>query len=192
MNSSASRQSGLTMIEVLVTLFVFTVGLLGLAALQLGALKSTSDSNQRTQAVWVLQELAERMRANNLPAADAGYTTASNCSALPTPWCADHYNPISGGKVNAASCNAAQMAAFDRWEAECSYAATTTYSANSTAAAGRYSSSDFLLSPSTGVRLSVAENDDLFTLTSRWRSKGDDAKQQTSDSVLSAGLEVRR
>ncbi|MCY1294681.1 type IV pilus modification protein PilV [compost metagenome] len=192
MSYLAGRQSGLTMIEVLVTLFVFTVGLLGLAGLQLGALKSTSDSNQRTQAVWVLQELAERMRANNLPAADAGYTAAPNCSALPSPWCADHYNPISKSKVNAVSCNAEQMAAFDRWEAECSYAATTSYTANTTAAAGRYSSNDFLLSPGTGARLNVVENDDLFTLTSRWRSKGDDAKQQSSDSVLSAGLEVRR
>ncbi|WP_160288311.1 type IV pilus modification protein PilV [Pseudomonas knackmussii] len=184
-------QLGITMIEVLVTLLVFTVGLLGIAALQLNALKGIADSNQRSQATWIMQELAERMRANSL-GAESSYTTAANCSALPNPWCADHYNPISGAKVNAATCSSDQMAAFDRWEAQCSYAATTTYSANEAAAAGRYTSSDFLTAPSQGSALSVNANNHLLTLTSRWKSKGDEAKQQSSESVLSASLGVRR
>lgn len=185
-------QMGITMIEVLVTLLVFTVGLLGVAALQLNALKGTADSNQRSQATWVIQELAERMRANNITSNETGYTTAAACSDLPNPWCADHYNPVSGAKVNASTCTSDQMAAFDRWEAQCSYAATTTYSGNSTAAAGRYTSTDFLLAPSQGSTVTVSANNHILTLTSRWRSKGDDAKQQSSESVLSTSLEVRR
>ncbi|WP_423357038.1 type IV pilus modification protein PilV [Pseudomonas citronellolis] len=179
------------MIEVLVTLLVFTIGLLGIAALQLNALKGIADSNQRSQATWVMQELAERMRANSL-GAENSYTTAATCTALPDPWCADHYNPISGAKVNAATCTSDQMAAFDRWEAQCSYAGTTTYASNSTAAAGRYTSTDFLTAPSQGSALSVSANNHLLTLTSSWASKGDDAKQQSSESVLSASLGVRR
>ncbi|MDH1007856.1 type IV pilus modification protein PilV [Pseudomonas nicosulfuronedens] len=186
-----NAQHGITMIEVLVTLLVFTVGLLGVAALQLNALKGTADSNQRSQATWVMQELAERMRANSV-GAESSYTTAPNCSTLPTTWCADHFNPISGAKVNAATCTSDQMAAFDRWEAQCSYAASTTYAANATAAAGRYTSTDFLTAPSQGAALTVNANNHLITLTSRWKSKGDEAKQQSSESVLSASLGVRR
>ncbi|KRV66932.1 type IV pilus modification protein PilV [Pseudomonas citronellolis] len=190
---ASTRQHGMTMIEVLVTLLIFTVGLLGVAALQLNALKGTADSAQRSQATWVLQELAERMRANNIGSNESNYTTAATCSSLPSPWCADHYNPISGAKVNAVTCTSAEMAAFDRWEAQCSYAATTTYAANATAAAGRYTSSDFLIPPSQGSTLSVQANSShLLTLTSRWRSRGDDAKQQSTESVLSSALEIRR
>ena len=58
------KQSGITLIEVLVTLLITTVGLLGVAALQLSALKTTSDSAQRSQVVWLMQDLIERMRAN--------------------------------------------------------------------------------------------------------------------------------
>src|SRR5690554_5364859 len=60
MSNKGNRQAGFSMIEVLVTLLVFTVGLLGLAALQLNALQGTSDSAQRSQAAAVLQDLAER------------------------------------------------------------------------------------------------------------------------------------
>jgi len=184
-------QQGITMLEVLVTLLVFTVGLLGVAALQLNALKGIADSNQRSQATWVMQELAERMRANSL-GSESGYTTAPNCATLPATWCADHFNPISGAKVNAATCSSDQMAAFDRWEAQCSYAASTAYAANATAAAGRYTSADFLIAPSQGAALSVNANNHLLTITRRWKSKGDEAKQQSSESVLSASLGVRR
>ncbi|MFV3368614.1 type IV pilus modification protein PilV [Pseudomonas sp. NY15435] len=184
-------QRGITLIEVLVTLLVFTVGLLGVAALQLNALKGIADSNQRSQATWVMQELAERMRANSV-GGESGYTTAPNCSTLPTNWCADHYNPVSGAKVNATTCTSDQMAAFDRWEAQCSYAASATYAANATAAAGRYTSTDFLTAPAQGSSMTVSANNHLLTVTSRWTSKGDEAKQQSSESVLSATLGVRR
>jgi type IV pilus assembly protein PilV len=57
-------QSGVTLIEILVTLLVLAIGLLGLAALQGISLQSGQISYQRTQAVNVAYEVADFARAN--------------------------------------------------------------------------------------------------------------------------------
>lgn len=178
------------MIEVLVTLLVFTVGLLGFAGLQLNALQSTGDGAQRSQAVWITQELAERMRANP-EATDTDYTTAViNCAALPPQRCGDYFDPITGAKVNSAICTAVQMAAYDRWEAQCSYSATNNYRADATAANGRYSSRDFLSQPPAGTApLTMNLNGTRVQVTANWFSRGNDRK---ADQSLSSTLEIQR
>ena len=190
MSRTRQDQGGFSMIEVLVTLLVFTVGLLGLAALQLNALQGTSDSAQRSQAAAVLQDLAERMRANPQGSA-ANYVAASNCAALPPTMCADHTNPATGAKVNGASCTAAQMAAFDSWEARCSYAALTDFNPQD----ARFSSRDFLSTSATPV-VAIAQVDEVLSLTATWLSKGNDAQErgnpQRAERVLSARLEELR
>jgi len=137
------KQHGASLIEVMVALLIFTVGLLGLAAMQLNALQSTTDSGQRSQAAWLMNDLAERMRANPDGTLD-NYRAAPNCAALPAPVCADYYNPATNAKVNAANCSSAQMAAFDRWEAQCSYAAIANFNPNGNS---RFNSRDFLIAP---------------------------------------------
>ena len=116
---------GVSMIEVLITLLILSVGLLGLATLQGQALKGTFDSAQRSTAMWLAQELAERMRANATAAAD--YVAASAASTCPAPTapapaklCSD-YNTGSA-KVNAANnCSTTEVAQFDFWEVACGY-----------------------------------------------------------------------
>lgn len=179
---------GVSLIEVLITLLVFTVGMLGFAALQLNALQSTGDSAQRSQSVWILQELAERMRSNP-EAGAANYTAAVNCANLPANRCADYYDPVAGAKVNAAVCTAAQLAAFDRWEAQCPYSATGTYQANATAAAGRYASRDFLSQPASGTPLNMVASGTTVIITANWLSKAD--KRSDADS-LTGTVEVVR
>ena len=50
MHYRTTLQAGSSLIEVLVTLLIFSVGLLGLAAMQLNALQGSADSGQRSQA----------------------------------------------------------------------------------------------------------------------------------------------
>lgn len=184
-------QSGTSLIEALVTLLIFTVGLLGFAALQLSALQSSSDSGFRTQATWVVQELAERMRANP-DAAVSAYTAAVNCAALPPQRCSDYFDPVSGAKVNAANCSAAQMATFDRWEAQCTYGATTAYAANATAADGRYTSRDFLGPAAAGLTpLDIAATGNVFTITANWQSRSTNTSGGTPEN-LSGTVQVER
>ena len=87
--SARSQQSGFTMIEVLVTIAILVVGLLGLAAMQTLATLAELEAYQRSQAIVLVRDMADRMNANkaNLPAyevLDLGLTPL-NCSALTGP-----------------------------------------------------------------------------------------------------------
>ncbi|TQE92632.1 MAG: type IV pilus modification protein PilV [Spiribacter salinus] len=59
-----ARQRGVTLIEILITLIVLSVGLLGLAALQSFSLQAGQVSLLRTQATNFAYEVADHARAN--------------------------------------------------------------------------------------------------------------------------------
>ena len=61
---SASRQSGFGLIEVLISLLVLAIGLLGLASLQSTALTMNSEARNRSQGIFLIDDIAERVRAN--------------------------------------------------------------------------------------------------------------------------------
>ena len=164
-------ERGSSLIEVLITLLVFAVGMLGMAALQLNALQGSADSAQRSQSTWLLQDIAERIRANPEGTA-ANYAAAPNCAALPAQRCADYYNPSTAAKVNATNCSASQMATFDRWEAQCSYAAIGAFNSID----GRFTGRDFITPPADGNTLTVASAANNLTVTGRWLGKGDNTK----------------
>lgn len=110
MSLRKQQQNGSSLIEIMVTVLVFSIGMLGMAALQLTALRSTSDSSQRSQAIWLVQDIAERMRANPSGSiADyTGNASAPDCTALPVNQCADRYNPTSSAVVSATTCSPAK------------------------------------------------------------------------------------
>lgn len=59
-----NTQSGFSLIEVLVTLLLLTVGMLGLVAMQGRGIQFTSDSVARNNAVMLATEIMEKIRAN--------------------------------------------------------------------------------------------------------------------------------
>ncbi|WP_282343008.1 type IV pilus modification protein PilV [Pseudomonas sp. PS02288] len=59
-----SRQSGFSMIEVLVTFLLITIGILGMVALQGKTIAYTKDSSQRNTAAMLADDLFELIRAN--------------------------------------------------------------------------------------------------------------------------------
>lgn len=61
---TASHSDGMTLIEVLVTLVIISVGLLGVAALQLTTVRNNYDSFVRSQAAMLASDMLDRMRAN--------------------------------------------------------------------------------------------------------------------------------
>lgn len=128
-----ARQSGFSILEAVVALAIFSVGVLGLAALQLNSLVSAGDSQQRTLAIWKTQELADRIRANsqhvdlyvNAVANDglASFGTDSNaglvdCSSgsfpKPTASCSD-----SATDTGAGCSQPEDKVAYDLWEVMC-------------------------------------------------------------------------
>lgn len=64
--SGARRQTGVTLIEVLVTLVVLSVGLLGVAALQLYSLQTSQVTSQRTLALNLAAKITDDWRSNRV------------------------------------------------------------------------------------------------------------------------------
>ncbi|GHG74003.1 hypothetical protein GCM10010919_27330 [Alishewanella longhuensis] len=79
------HQRGATLIEVLITLLILKVGLLGVLAGQLLALKVVTDASQRTTVVALSHEITEKLAAFSTL---AGSTFSSNHS-LNMPSCND-------------------------------------------------------------------------------------------------------
>jgi type IV pilus assembly protein PilV len=77
----SSRQGGFTLLEALLTLFVLTVGILGVAGLQMQGMRSGGVAMQRTMVLMKSQELLDRMRANrDFITSYAGTGTGANGS----------------------------------------------------------------------------------------------------------------
>lgn len=62
----SGQQRGFTLVEVLVTLMVFAVGMLGVAGMQMTALTGLDAAQYRSVAALKAAEMAERVRANPL------------------------------------------------------------------------------------------------------------------------------
>jgi type IV pilus modification protein PilV len=90
------RPRGFTLVEVLVSLAVLSVGLLGAAAMLLASLRGLADAQLENAATGLLRDLADRIRLNA-----AGRAAYASGSAVPA--CAD-----------AEPCDAASRAAADR------------------------------------------------------------------------------
>lgn len=71
----AAPQSGFGMIEVLVTLFILLVGLLGLAGVLVQSQRSELESYQRAQGLLLAQDMAARINMNRNLARCYAYTT---------------------------------------------------------------------------------------------------------------------
>lgn len=69
--SASSSQAGFTLVEVLVAIVIFSIGLLGWAGLQLAAIEGSRSAELRTIAMLQAQDLADRIRAN-MPAVEDG------------------------------------------------------------------------------------------------------------------------
>jgi len=62
-----SHQAGVSLIEVLVSIFVLTFGILGIAAMQAGALRNTQGAMEQSTAVFLTNSILDAMRASMQP-----------------------------------------------------------------------------------------------------------------------------
>ncbi|MFN2308477.1 MAG: type IV pilus modification protein PilV [Gammaproteobacteria bacterium] len=69
----AHRARGVSLIEILITVLVLAIGLLGLAGLQATSLRNNQGAYTRTQATYLAYEIADAMRANITVARAGGY-----------------------------------------------------------------------------------------------------------------------
>jgi type IV pilus assembly protein PilV len=83
--SEAGYQRGVTLIEVLVALFVLSIGLLAVAMMQLRGLENASAGYLRSQAVILANDIGDRIRYAGSNAGDYAFAmpgTPFDCSDL--------------------------------------------------------------------------------------------------------------
>lgn len=87
------KNTGFTLIEVLIAMLVLAIGLLGLAGLQASSLRNNQSAYHRSQVTQLAYDIADRMRANSVDAekfAGSKYimvqpviaTAKANCTAV--------------------------------------------------------------------------------------------------------------
>ena len=80
-------QSGFTLIEVLVTLLILAIGLLGLAGLQTRMLATELEAYQRSHALVLVQDMVNRINANRAEARSGVYSGATVYGTATTHVC---------------------------------------------------------------------------------------------------------
>ncbi|MEY2853463.1 MAG: type pilus modification protein PilV [Pseudomonadota bacterium] len=101
---------GYVLVEALITVLIFAIGMLGVVGLQTVALSSTSISNQRSEATVLALDMADRMRAN-LGSADGTPGVGYDLVTPANNGCRKVYaGSITG---TPAACTTAQVAADD-------------------------------------------------------------------------------
>ncbi len=98
-------QTGTSLIEILVSLFVVSIGLLGIARLEIYSTQSNSEAIQRTSASLIAHDFMEKVRANpTVLASYAGTNVGDGSFALPANDCT----------LN--NCNTTDIAAWDIYQ----------------------------------------------------------------------------
>lgn len=94
------QQRGVSLIEVLMAVMIFSVGLVGLAGLLVMATRSNHAAYVRTQVTFLADSMADRMRANPIAVWNGNYDSGS-------------YPVASSGASCTAGCKPNQVAAYD-------------------------------------------------------------------------------
>lgn len=113
------EQGGASLIEVLVTIVIIAIGLLGLAGLQSRLQVSEMEAYQRAQALILLQDMANRLATNRAHAADyvtgdgaplgAGDTCPTDTGSRQEIDFKDWCNALQGASETSSSGNAGAM-----------------------------------------------------------------------------------
>ena len=77
--NARKRQTGFGLVEVLVALLIVSIGLLGIASLQVMALKNVGSSMERSQAVIQTYSYMDVLRANRAQAVISGLDFTMTC-----------------------------------------------------------------------------------------------------------------
>jgi type IV pilus assembly protein PilV len=125
---------GVGMIEILVTLFILSIGLLGVVYLQFVGSFTNSESLNRSQSVLVAQQMSERLRASATFSITGDGVVVDNeyfndsiynfqnltCAGNGQPYeCYCKTRPASIPNCNDNICSTSELAQFDAYEVSC-------------------------------------------------------------------------
>ena len=161
-------ETGFALLEVLVSLVILAVGMLGVAGLLFTTVKSNSSAYLKQQAVQSAYDILDNMRANAQQAIAGAYNACnlqSGCTGGAGAPPANEPNP----QCDTSACTGAQMASWDLW---------------------RWASADLGQLPSgTGsVTTAAAAGGTLVTVTVQWNDSPAASKLGNSSTSPASGL----
>lgn len=112
-----NKNSGFTLIEILIATLILAVGLLGLAGLQVTSIRNNTSAYNRSQATQLFYDMADRMRANKTESIDPATGNVIAAGAYLTIAPVDATAQVSCATT--AGCTRAQIAENDlfQWHA---------------------------------------------------------------------------
>ena len=110
--AAGPAEQGVSLIEVLITLVVLSIGLLGMAGLQVLSKQANFEAYQRTLATHLVDSMIERIKAN--PTDAANYQTGSSGVNSPLGGATIKTEPTPACD-NGNSCTNTQLRAHDLW-----------------------------------------------------------------------------
>lgn len=185
-----ARQSGISMIEVLVSLLLIVVGLLGLVGLQVRMQQAEFESYQRAQALVLMNDMVDRIRSQHVTASCFAFSSPTGTgwvgtSATATPSCA----------VSNAANNLMAVTIMNEWQSQLLGAAETKGGVSVGAMLGArgcvyYDPTSALLDPTTAPIPGTG----LYTVAIAWQGTVDTFAPTVNcaNGQYSGGVETRR
>ncbi|MFP8967923.1 hypothetical protein ACKC9G_15190 [Pokkaliibacter sp. CJK22405] len=96
---SQSRQHGLGMIEILITLLVLVTGVIGAASLHLSSLRENQHINQRLQAITLAEDIRGRLMLNRGVSDNYVFDTSTNPTAYPLNTWKERVDQLPNGRI---------------------------------------------------------------------------------------------
>ncbi len=107
------KSKGVSLIEILVTVLILAVGMLGVAALQLSSISNNQSGYLRSQATSIGHDLAARIKASKMAFFGGNVTTADLIAAYTdTPYTCEA--AVTSCEDNA--CTEAELRLYDKWQ----------------------------------------------------------------------------
>ena len=166
------NQRGLTLIESLVAIFVTALGILGILGVQMRTLTDTQTTVRRAQAIRLIEDLSERLKAN-----PNALTILDNYK---NDWAT---TPPTGKNCGAALCNPTELAAYDLVQWTTAVKLLPQGNANIFTAPGESGTTN---RRQLGVMISWRENE-RYDASTGYKDEIDATKVKASDGSLSAG-----
>jgi len=129
MNRSQSKQTGVSLIEILVTTLILGIGLLGVASLQVASVSSNQEGFFSSQATSIAEELSSRMRASKVAEMIPGSTLTHNayianyvdnagyaCAGEPIMYCRANLGAESDVACSDGVNDLEDVTTFDKWD----------------------------------------------------------------------------
>ncbi|MCH8619687.1 type IV pilus modification protein PilV [Undibacterium sp. TS12] len=108
------KQKGVSMVEIIVTMVIVAIGLLGVASLQANTLKYLKSANYRSEATQAAYDISDRMRANGQAIKDKDTGAAPNFYNYQTPYATTIASlPTVPGCANSNNCTPQEVANKD-------------------------------------------------------------------------------